>query len=59
MVNPYRNCEELYDVLSAFQLIRSVGAEVGKYDFFEAILESDFLFSPFALPSTSVSHWSS
>ena len=45
MVNPYRNCEELYDVLSAYQLIRSVGAEVGKYDFSEEILESDFVFS--------------
>ena len=45
VVNPYRNCEELYDVLSAYQLIRSVGAEVGKYDFSEEILESDFVFS--------------
>ena len=45
VVNPHRNCEELYDVLSAYQLIRSVGAEVGKYDFSEEILESDFVFS--------------
>ena len=45
VVNPYRNCEELYDVPSAYQLIRSVGTEVGKYDFSEEILESDFVFS--------------
>ena len=45
VVNPYKNCEEIYDVLSAYQLIRSVGAEVGKYDFSEEILESDFVFS--------------
>ena len=45
LLNPHRNCEELYDVLSAYQLIRSIGPEVSKYDFSEEILESDFEFS--------------
>ena len=45
LLNLHRNCEELYDVLSAYQLIRSIGPEVSKYDFSEEILESDFEFS--------------
>ena len=44
VVHPYRNCEKLYNVLSGYKLIQSVGAEVGKYDFSEEILESDFVF---------------
>ena len=45
VLNPHRNCEELYNVLSAYQLIRSIGPEVSKYDFSEEILEGDFEFS--------------
>ena len=45
VLNPYRNCEELNDVLTAYQLIRSIGPEVSKYDFSEEIVESDFEFS--------------
>ena len=44
VVNPYRNCEELCDVLTVYQLIRSIGPEVSKYDFSEEILKSDFEF---------------
>ena len=45
MVNPYRNSEEYYDVHSAYMLIKSIGPEVGVYDFSEEILENDFVFS--------------
>ena len=44
VLNPHKNCEELYDVLSAYQLIRIIGPEVSKYDFSEEILEGDFEF---------------
>ena len=45
MVNPYRNSEEYYDVHSAYMLIKSIGPEVGVYDFSEEILANDFIFS--------------
>ena len=45
MVNPYRNSEEYYDVHSAYMLIKSIGPEVGVYDFSEEILANDFVFS--------------
>ncbi|KAM7449287.1 hypothetical protein ABFA07_002841 [Porites harrisoni] len=45
LVNPYRNSEEYYDVHSAYMLIKSIGPEVGVYDFSEEILANDFIFS--------------
>lgn len=45
MVNPYRNSEEYYDVHSAYMLTKSIGPEVGVYDFSEEILANDFIFS--------------
>ena len=45
LINPHRDIGELYDVLSAYQIIRDNNCGIGEYEYSEEIISGEHVFS--------------